>query len=161
MNRPFASIGFVILAALVLTGCGGATSSEVVIVHTQEVTVVVTVVVAATPQPTEAVADQPVTSSIDLVPDWIASGNAREFVGEQVQIRVDRAWCSYQPGINGEPTFCNDARYPGHSFTFLVWGQDWSDLDGQCVLVDGTVEMYDGLPQIEVEDRAQVRPCDP
>ncbi len=83
----------------------------------------VTVVVAATPQPTQAAADQTATPSIEVVPTWIASGDAREFVGEQVQIRVDRAWRSYQPGIGGEPTFCNDARYPGHSFTFLVWGQ--------------------------------------
>lgn len=160
MLRRHCLLGLVFLTALFLAACSSAPVSEVVI-HTQEVTVVVTVVVPATGLPTSVVEELHEEETNLPAPSRILSGDARDHVGESVQVRVERAWCSYQPGINGAPTFCNDARYPGHAFTFLVWGQDWSDLDGRCVLVEGKVEMYDGLPQIETVDRTQVRVCDP
>ena len=77
-------------------------------------------------------------------------------VGVSTTCRIDHAYCSYQPNVNGNPTFCNDAPYPNHDFTFLVWGQDWSDLDGRCLIVTGTVSLYKGMPQIEAQNRSQI-----
>lgn len=80
-------------------------------------------------------------------------------VGSNVMCKIPRAYCSYQPSTKGKPTFCNDARYPNNNFTLVVWGQDWSDLDGRCIIVSGRVNLYDGKPQIEATTRSQVTYC--
>ena len=80
-------------------------------------------------------------------------------VGETVTCRIKRAYCDYRPDVGGAPTFCNDAPYPSQSFTLLVWGEDWSDLDGMCIDVTGFVVRYKGKPQIVAESRSQVAPC--
>ena len=73
--------------------------------------------------------------------------------------RIQSAHCDYRPDISGEPTFCNDAPFPSHSFTTLVWGEDWSDYDGRCLVVTGEVTRFRGLPQIVATSRAQVETC--
>lgn len=80
-------------------------------------------------------------------------------VGTAVTCRIGNAYCSYRPDVNGSPTFCNDAPFPNHSFTLLVWGQDWSDFDGQCLLVTGKITRFRGKPQIEATRRSQVEFC--
>ena len=72
---------------------------------------------------------------------------------------MNRAHCNYRPDVNGGPTFCNDGPFPDHSFTLLVWGQDWSDYDGLCLWVTGEVLIYQDKPQIEAESRSQVVLC--
>lgn len=84
---------------------------------------------------------------------------SKESPGAYVTCQITRAYCDFRPDINGEPTFCNDAPYPGHSFTLLVWGQDWSDLYGKCLLVTGEITRYRGLPQIVATSRSQVQFC--
>ena len=74
-------------------------------------------------------------------------------------MQIDRAYCSYRPDINGSPTFCNDAPYPAHNFTMLVWNQDWSDYDGRCICVYGRVILYRGKPEIVLESRSNVSLC--
>ena len=91
---------------------------------------------------------------------FVPSDRARDFVGQVVTVRIRRAYCSYRPDVNGGPTFCNDAPYPAHSFTLLVWGQDWSDYNGHCLLVYGRVTTYEGKPEIQLEDRGDVSLCD-
>ena len=81
------------------------------------------------------------------------------YVGNMVTCRIDHAYCSYRPDIDGKPTFCNDAPYPNHSFTLLVWGSDWSGYDGDCIIVEGFVSRYKGKPQIVAESRSQVSLC--
>jgi len=61
--------------------------------------------------------------------------------------------------VSGKPTFCNDAPYPGHNFTLLWWGEDWSSYDGACLIVTGFVSRYQGKLQIEVEARTRVSRC--
>lgn len=145
-----------------LTACGPGPVELVIqthvvtVVHTQ----VVTVVVKATPEPGTAL-PPPISEPAPAIGDWIASEEAAAHIGETVKVRIERADCSYQSTMNGAPTFCNDAPYPGHSFTLVVWRQDWSDLDGNCIIVAGEVTAYNGLPQIEAESREQVTACSP
>jgi len=72
----------------------------------------------------------------------------KTFSSGYVTCRIQKAYCSYQPSVNGQPTYCNDAPYPDHSFTYLVWGQDVSYLNGHCLLVKGEISYYNGKPQI-------------
>ncbi len=88
------------------------------------------------------------------------SEQAGDYVGQIATVQIDRAYCSYRPDVKGSPTFCNDAPYPTHNFTMLVWGQDWSDYDGRCVCVYGKVVLYKGKPEIVLESRSNVSLCD-
>lgn len=81
-------------------------------------------------------------------------------IGSSVKCEIPVAYCSYQPATSGSPTFCNDAPYPNHNFALVVWGSDWSDLDGHCIIVSGDVKFFGGKPQVEVFDRSQVDYCD-
>lgn len=79
---------------------------------------------------------------------------------EPVKCKMPRAYCSYQPNINGSPTFCNDEPYPNNEFTSAIWGFDWSNTDGDCIIVEGIVSNYHGKPQIAFEaDQVNVSPC--
>ena len=84
---------------------------------------------------------------------------SRAKAGTFTTCRIERADCDYRPDISGEPTFCNDAPFPSHSFTLLVWGEDWSDYDGRCLVVTGEVTRFRGLPQIVATSRSQVETC--
>jgi uncharacterized protein YraI len=99
------------------------------------------------------------TSTPFLIPtkDIILCSNAPAYTN--VTCKIKRAYCSYQPSTSGQPTFCNDFPYPNNQFTFLVWGSDWSDLDGYCLIVSGYIDMYAGEPQIVASSRSQVSFC--
>jgi hypothetical protein len=128
-----------------------------------------------TPKPT------PKTTPIPCSPFWMcdASGNplptvapaqdifqikqcsqVGQFVGSEVVCQIPRAYCSYQPNSAGQPTFCNDVPYPNHNFTLVIWGSDWSLIDGDCVVIEGPVSMYQGKPQIVFQAAdVNVSPC--
>jgi hypothetical protein len=91
--------------------------------------------------------------------EYILCGDTKSKSGSYVSCEIPRAYCSYQPKTRGSPTFCNDARYPNHNFTLVVWESDWSYLDGSCILVSGRVLIYQGKPQIEVSSQNQVTIC--
>jgi len=91
--------------------------------------------------------------------EMVSCSETDQMVGQSVTCVIRNAYCDYRPDVGGNPTFCNDAPYPNHNFTLLVWGGDWSDLDGSCVEVTGFVERYDGKPQIVAGSRSQVSPC--
>ena len=92
-------------------------------------------------------------------PSFMDCWKADSYAGNTVTCQIDRAYCSFRPDIGGSPTYCNDAPYPSHSFTLLVWGSDWSDYDGKCLIVEGFVSRYNGKPQIVAEYRSQVSKC--
>ena len=106
-----------------------------------------------TPTPT------PTPTPIPCGPHAILSEQAGDYIGQIVTVHIDRAYCSYRPDVKGSPTFCNDAPYPIHDFTMLVWGQDWSDYDGRCICVYGKVTPYKGKPQIVLGSRSDVSVC--
>ena len=93
-------------------------------------------------------------------PRAVLSEQAGDYIGQIITVQMNRAYCSYRPDINGNPTFGNDAPYPAHDFTMLVWDQDWSDYDGRCTCVYGQVTIYGGKPQIVLESRSGVSVCD-
>ena len=91
-----------------------------------------------------------------------AAGNCSELesqIGQRVTCRVEQAYCYYWPDFNGAPTFCDDRPYPSQLFQLVVFGEDWSDLDGECLLVSGTMDNYDGTLQIQAYSRSQVSFC--
>lgn len=91
--------------------------------------------------------------------DILNCKDADQHIGSYVTCKMPQAYCSYNPDVSGDPTFCNDAPYPGHSFTLVIWEKDASYLDGRCLLVSGFVSSYQGKPQIEMEDTSGVSFC--
>ena len=96
----------------------------------------------------------------------VDSAQADKYVGKSATVEVKRAYCSYQAGTRGSPTFCNDARFGSHHFTMVVWGADrkaWNPApeswDGKCFRVTGTVSTFRGKPQIEAKEPTQVKVC--
>jgi hypothetical protein len=80
-------------------------------------------------------------------------------MGTMVTCTLDPAYCSYEASTNGSPTFCNDAPFPDNIFTMVVWGEDWTDYDGQCLVITGRVTAFHAKPQIEARDRSQISLC--
>lgn len=91
--------------------------------------------------------------------DIMLCADTGNLIGEYVFCKIPVTYCSYQPSETESPTFCNDEPYPNNAFTLVVWGEDWSDYDGKCILVNGIVTIYDGKPQITATGRGQVLEC--
>ena len=91
--------------------------------------------------------------------EYILPADAGKYLGQWVTVIIPSPSCSYKEYINGSPTFCNDKLYPDHTFTLLVWGEDWSFLDGKCILVTGEISEYNGKYQIIATDLNQVSFC--
>jgi SH3-like domain-containing protein len=91
--------------------------------------------------------------------NYLLCANTNSYLGQVVTCKIPKAYCSYQPSASGSPTFCNDKPYPNHNFTLVVFGEDWSDYDGKCLLVTGLITSYIGLPQINATNRSQVASC--
>jgi len=95
--------------------------------------------------------------------DAIPSARAAEAAGRQATIAINRVEASYQPSTRGQPTFLNDAPYPRHTFTAVIWGRDRrgfqpppESYQGRALCVSGTVTMFQGRPQIEVSSPSQL-----
>lgn len=76
-----------------------------------------------------------------------------------VTCRIQKAYCTYYATDSGSPTFCNDSLYPTQTFTLLKWEEDWSSLDGKCLIVTGNISLFNGIPQIEATNLSQVQTC--
>lgn len=85
--------------------------------------------------------------------------NAGTYSGSTVTCKIPSADCVYRPDVSGSPTFCDDRPYPNNNFQLVVWGNDWSDYDGKCIIVSGTVSIYNGKAQIVGYSRSQVSYC--
>jgi hypothetical protein len=81
-------------------------------------------------------------------------------IGEHISCKLERAYCDYLASAEGSPTFCTDRPYPDHTFTLMVSGEDWSDYDGQCLLISGYLQVDRGALQIEALNHSQVSTCD-
>jgi len=92
-------------------------------------------------------------------PSIMLCANTQNSVGSWVSCKIPRAYCYYQSGLKGKPTFCNDAQYPDHNFTMVKWGSDWRDYDGQCIVISGVVSWYANKPQIEATSLSQISSC--
>ena len=88
-----------------------------------------------------------------------------QFVGIEVICQVDRVYCSYERASTGYATFCTDAPSPNDKFTLLIWNEDWSYMDGDCVVIKGYVSMFAEKPQIAFlpsqVSQVDISPCEP
>jgi hypothetical protein len=92
--------------------------------------------------------------------DVLLCKDTGNLAGTRVTCTISHAYCSYKPSTTGSPTFCNDAPFPDHSFTLVAWGEDWSDYDGKCIVINnGLVSIRDDKSQIEASSRSQVSIC--
>ena len=80
-------------------------------------------------------------------------------IGEYITCKLEKAYCDYLPDVEGNPTYCSDRPAPDHTFTLTVSGMDWSEYDGQCLVVSGYLEIDRGILQIQARNRDQVSSC--
>jgi hypothetical protein len=80
-------------------------------------------------------------------------------IGDHILCRMEKAYCDYLPALEGSPTVCNDRPAPDQAFALVAFGEDWSDYDGQCLIVEGYLEIDKGILQVEALNRSQVSPC--
>jgi hypothetical protein len=80
-------------------------------------------------------------------------------VGDYISCRIEKAYCDYLPQLGGRPTFCSDRPAPDHTFALVVFDADWSEYDGQCLIVEGYLELDRGVLQIQGLRRDQVSAC--
>lgn len=80
-------------------------------------------------------------------------------VGDFVSCKIERAYCDYLPDAEGSPTFCNDRPHPDHNFALVVFGEDWSEYEGQCLIVSGYLQIDRGVLAIQALKRSQVEAC--
>jgi hypothetical protein len=93
------------------------------------------------------------------------SGAAETVVGKQASVYIARVNASSPPDVRGNPTFLNDAPFPNHRFTALIWGENLGLFpspptqlyDGKAICVSGTVTIFQGKPQIVVNHPSQIR----
>ncbi len=79
-------------------------------------------------------------------------------IKKQTICRILNAHCSYEPIIDGNPTLCYDEEQPNEKFTLLIMGEDWSSLDGDCLVIEGYKDYYNGKPTI-IAKRDSVTLC--
>ena len=80
-------------------------------------------------------------------------------LGERVSCQIPQPTCAWFLNVEGSPTFCDDKPYPGNRFQLVVWGEDWTDLGGHCLIVTGKLETFKGRLQIVAESREQIAYC--
>jgi hypothetical protein len=97
-------------------------------------------------------------------PGAILSTRAGQAAGRQATIAIARVEASYQPTVRGQPTFLNDAPYPNHVFTAVIWGSDRRKFEpvltswqGKALCVTGAVELFQQRPQIVISSPGQLR----
>lgn len=81
-------------------------------------------------------------------------------IGDQITCRMEKAYCDYFPGEEGNPTICTDRPAPDQTFALVAFDQDLSEYDGKCLLVSGYLEVDWGMLQIEALRRSQVSVCE-
>jgi hypothetical protein len=97
-------------------------------------------------------------------PGAVLSTRAGQVAGRPATVAIARVAASYQPNVRGQPTFLNDAPYPNHAFTAVIWGgerrqfqpppESWQ---GKALCVTGPVETFQQRPQIVVSSPSQLR----
>jgi hypothetical protein len=79
-------------------------------------------------------------------------------IGDHISCKLEKAYCDYFSALDSL-TSCSDRPSPDHTFTLIVLGQDWSDYEGQCIIVSGYLEVERGALQIQAFHRSQVSSC--
>ena len=72
---------------------------------------------------------------------------------------MEKAYCDYFPDLEGSPTVCIDRPAPDHTFALVAFDRDWREYDGECLIIDGYMEIYRGVLRILAHRRDQVSIC--
>lgn len=80
-------------------------------------------------------------------------------IREHISCKMEKAVCDYFPAVEGAPTICSDRPYPDHNFALIVFGEDWSRYDGQCLIISGYLEIDRGILKIQASQNSQVSFC--
>ena len=101
-----------------------------------------------------------------LSPDWIEWTQAVAHAGESLTVCGPVASAHFASDSNGQPTFLNIGNaYPDpQRFTVVIWGRNRGNFDPlpeeayleKEICVTGEIELYQGMPEIEVESPAQI-----
>ena len=81
-------------------------------------------------------------------------------VGDHITCRMEKAYCDYLPSLEGSPTVCIDRPAPDHTFALVAFDRDWTKYDGQCLIVEGYMEIYKGALRIQARHPDQVAVCE-
>lgn len=154
----------ILLLAILISSCANSTpieSSNTETSSTQQVflqsTSASTSTPSQTPLATNTITPIPITQSANS--SIMSCADTAGKNGQFVQCRIEKAYCTFHPDVNGDPTYCNDAPYPNHQFTLLFWNQDLTEYDGKCLIISGVVGSFEGKPQIKTKNRARVTYC--
>jgi hypothetical protein len=98
-------------------------------------------------------------------PGAVLSTRAAQQAGRQATVAIAKVDGSYQASVRGQPTFLNDAPFPNHTFTVVIWGRDRRQFQpppegawqGKALCVTGPVEIFQQRPQIVVSSPSQLR----
>lgn len=98
-------------------------------------------------------------------PGAVLSTRAAQQAGRQATVAIAKVDGSYQASVRGQPTFLNDAPFPNHTFTVVIWGSDRRQFQpppegawqGKALCVTGPVEIFQQRPQIVVSSPSQLR----
>lgn len=93
-------------------------------------------------------------------------GDYSDFIGETTMVTGPVADISILNDSNGSPSFIDlGEAYPSTDrFTIVIWEEHYDDVAtvlneisvNDIIYVEGCIEMYDGIPQIEVTDPSQI-----
>lgn len=97
----------------------------------------------------------------------LAAEEAANHVGETATVCGTVASARFSERSKAQPTFLNlDKPYPGQRFTIVIFGRDRekfgtpeSALLHQRVCATGLIKLYDGRPEMIIEDPAQLAPA--
>ena len=101
-------------------------------------------------------------------PNLIAPEDAMAHLGQIGTVCGEVASSKYATSVNGRPTYLNiDKPYPDHIFTAVIWdthraqfGAPEQRYKGKWVCVTGRITAYQGVPQIEVQEREYLSEVD-
>lgn len=90
-----------------------------------------------------------------------------DYLGSDIKVYGEIAEISQSPDSTGSPTFIDLGEpYPSaNRFTIVIWEEYYSLFSdklqqlnyGDTIFVDGCISTYEGVPQIEVTDPAQIQ----
>lgn len=99
-------------------------------------------------------------------PGAVSWSDAARHVGQRVEVAGPVVGTAYAASSRGQPTFLNVGRpYPDRDrFTVVIWSENRAAFDGapevmyrgKSICVSGTVELYQGSPQIIVRSPSQI-----
>jgi len=120
-------------------------------------------IITATPAPVRPTAASP---TLSLGADAISWNDASRFIGQTKTVCGNVVRTTFAESTNGQPTYLDVGRaYPDPSrFSVVIWGNQRGNFPsppetmyrGKTICVNGVINTYQGVAQIEVRTPAQI-----